>query len=80
MALPPSVMTGEEIQDLVAQTVKDHNGRVMPYLRDKASHPFALEILAVTVPQYVLTPQIDYYRGKCDLIKHILRHEASILG
>lgn len=61
MALPPGIMTQVEIEELVVRTVKELKGRVMPHLRDRASHPFTPEILVVTVPPHVQNPQIDCY-------------------
>lgn len=41
MTIPPSVMTKEEIEEFVAQNVKEQKGRFMPRLCDRESHPFA---------------------------------------
>lgn len=60
--------------------VKEKKDMVMPRLRDRASPPFALDILAVTVSPHVQIPQIDYYRGEGNPVEHIHRHKVSLLG
>lgn len=67
-------MTREEIEELVAHTVKEQKSRVMPRLHDRVSHPFASEILAVIVPPHVQMPHIDYYIGEGGPTDHIQRH------
>lgn len=52
----------------------------MPHHRDRASHPFAHEILVVTVTPHGQTPNIDYYKVEGDPIELIQRHGASLLG
>lgn len=64
-------MTQEEIEKLVARTIKEQKGRVMPRLRDRAPYPFTLEILAITVTTHIQSPRIECYRGKGDLIEHV---------
>lgn len=49
-------------------------------MRDRSSLPFALEILLVTMPPHVQTPMIDFYRGECDPVEHIQKHEVSLFG
>lgn len=80
MAHPPGIMIRKEVEDLVAQKMKQHKGRAMPRLRDRASHPFTPEILAATVPPHVQTPQINYYGEEGDPLEHIQRQKASLLG
>lgn len=80
MTNPPGTITGEEIEDLVTQNVKEQKGRVMQRLRDRAPPPFAPEILAITVPPHVKIPRIDYYRGEGDTVERIQRHETSLFG
>lgn len=70
-------MTWEEIVELVDKKVKDHKGRVMLQLRDRASHPLTPEILTVTVPPHVQNPRIDCYDEEGDPVDHIQRHETS---
>lgn len=52
----------------------------MPRFGGMASQPFFPEILDVTLSHHVQTPQINYYRGECNPVEHIQRHEASLLG
>lgn len=73
-------MTQEEFEELIDRTIKEQKGRVMSRHIDRPSHPFTPEILAVTVPPHVQNPQIDSYRGKIDLVEHIQRHDATLLG
>lgn len=77
MALPPGAMTREQIEELVALKVKKQKGGVLLRLRYRASHP---DILTVTVSPHIQKPHIYYYRDEGDLVKHIQRHEASIIG
>lgn len=80
MALLPDITTREVIEDLVAWTVKEHKIRVMPRLKDKVSHTFTPEILAMKVPPHVQTLQIACYRGEDNPVEDIQRHEAILMG
>lgn len=71
MAPPVGIMTREEIEEFVAWTVKEQNRIVMSRLRDRVSHPFTPEILAVTVSSHVQNPRIDSYKGEGDPVEHI---------
>lgn len=80
MNLPPSVMTSEEIEELVSQKVKEQKGNLMPLLRDTALNFFAPKILAFIVPPHVQSPKINYYRDEGNPVEHIQSHEAYLLG
>lgn len=71
------MMDREEIEELVVKIVKEQNGRVMPRLRYRASHPFTSKILVDIVSLYLENPQIDCYKGEADPVEHIQRHRAS---
>lgn len=67
----PCIMTMQKIEELVAQTVKEKKGRILPCLRDKVSLPFILVILEVNVPPYIKTAQIDYDKIETDPVEYI---------
>lgn len=71
MPVPLSIMTRKEIEVLIARIMKEQKVRIMPRLRDRASHPFGLEKLAVTLPLHLQTPCIDYYRGEGKTVEQL---------
>lgn len=66
MTFLTSIMTREEIEELVIKAVKEQKSRVMPSHCDRASYHFTLDILVVTVPRDVQTHRINYYKGQGD--------------
>lgn len=51
---------------------------VMLVLRDRASHPFMLEMMSIIVSQNVKTRVILDYKGEGGPIQHIQVHDSSL--